>query len=41
VPESSGAENLVSVAVVFAAAEACRTGQPQQIAAHFGTEQPA
>jgi len=32
VPESSGAENLVSVAMVFAAAEACRSGRRQSIA---------
>ncbi|MBM4418123.1 MAG: Gfo/Idh/MocA family oxidoreductase [Chloroflexi bacterium] len=31
-PESSGAENLISVAMVFAAADACRTGERRQIA---------
>jgi hypothetical protein len=30
-PESVGAENLVSVAMVFAAADACRTGERRRI----------
>lgn len=36
VPESSGAENLVSVAMVFAAADACRTGERRWIADYLG-----
>ncbi len=35
-PESSGAENLVSVAMVFAAADACRTGERRRIADYLG-----
>ncbi len=32
IPESSGAENLISVAMVFAAADACRSGSTRRIA---------
>jgi predicted dehydrogenase len=34
-PESGGAENLVSVAMVFAAADACRTGERRRIAEYL------
>jgi hypothetical protein len=36
-PESSAAENLTSVAMVFAAADACRSGERRRIADYLAS----